>query len=772
MKHLFLIICLFFYVHSISAATDNLLIQGHLTDDKKTHLTDATIQSFVDDSIFVKGCTTDSKGEFKLKVPQTDKTLHLVFNYLGYKRLTINIQPTKETVIRLGDIIMKTDVVQMHEVTVLGKNQISTEEKLMVYPTKEELRHAYDGYSALDVLLIPGLDVNTLNNTLSYLNQDVLLCINGRQATKEEVLGLNAKYIKRVDVYTMGKTEFPESSCVIDYIMKDRDYAGTVSANANHQLTRLSGSGRATAQYYHKKSEFAISVSENYSDFKEKMEGNKVTSYHFPEEKIVRTENYMPSLKQHNEINTYANYIYRDNIQDFYASFRFNRKVSENDIWDSRSYNNVPAIYIRQENTQSQNINPALQFRYNRTLPNSQRLRTELYCSFGNNDYVRWYEQRENDQTANAYRNETDEKSNYLKGTVNYTKTFKNKSSLSIELSQDFTNTDNINLRDEDIYDISLYKSNTRFLAAYNYRIKNKLNIMARLATHISHVSTGNNNVTNYFFTPYMRLTYKHKKHSLSLSGTINSQEANNTNRTGDEYRKNEYEIYRGNPELRDYMKYSVGITHSWNISSRLQWSQTGWGDFYSDCIYYSRYFDENEYAIVREAINRGKSCILGYSAYFQYDIIPKTLIFQGQFAYNFYKVKSFNTVYLQEPFLISKIIFQKKAWQFHVAFRSKRKGITTEEVRKFHMPPLFSIRARYNVKNWNFEAVYYNPFKATEKTLLQSKVLTETTYYRSPHITDNYGYLKVSYRFNYGKKKHKFDNTEVIDINKTTISQ
>lgn len=761
-----------FIVLSMSLFGQELKIQGHLTDDKKNHLTGATIQSFVDDSIFVKGCTTDSKGEFKLEVSQTDKIQRLVFNYLGYKKLVINIQPTKETNIRLGDIVMKTDAVQMHEVTVLGENQISTEEKLMIYPTKEELRHAYDGYSALDVLLIPGLDVNTLDNTLSYLNQDVLLCINGRQASKEEVQGLNAKYIKRVDVYTMGKPEFPESSCVIDYIMKDRDYAGTVFANTNHQLTRLSGDGRVTAQYYHKKSEFAVSVSGDYNDFKEKAEEKEITTYHFPEKAIIRTDNSLPSQKQHDCFNAYANYIYRDNIQDFYASFRFNHKVHENDVWSNQFYDITPVIYTKQEYDYSQNINPALQLRYNRTLPDGQHLRAEVYGSFGNNNYTRWYEQKENEHITNTYRNETEEESFYTKGTVNYTKTFKDKSSLSVEFNQDFTHTDNLNLRGENIYNVSLDKSNTRFLAAYNHRIKNKISIMVRLGTHISYVNTGSNRITNYFFTPYIRATYKYKKHSLSLLGTMNSQEANYTNRTGDEYRKNEYEIYRGNPKLKDYMKYSATISHSWNISSRFKWMQGFVGDFNSNCIYYNRYLDEGEDDIVREAVNRGRSYILNYNTTIQYDIIPKTFIFQGSFLYSFYKAKTLGTIYLHEPYLISKIIYRKDAWLIDAGFQSKRKGITTGEVKKFHMAPLFRVRLGYNVKNWNFEAAYYNPFKATERTWLESDVLTKTTSYRSPYISDNYGYLTVNYRFNYGKKKHKFDETEVIDINQTTISK
>lgn len=749
-----------------------LKIEGHLTNNQKEHLVAATILYFVDDTTFVKGTTTNAKGDFKLEVPQTDKVQRLVFNYLGYKELVMNIQPTKETVIRLGDIIMKKDAVQIHEVTVLGESLVRTEDKLMVYPTKEELRHAYDGYSVLDALMIPGLEVDILNNTLSYLNQNVLLCIDGCQATKEEVKGLNAKYIKRVDVYTMGKPEFPESNCVIDYIMKERDYAGTVSANANHQLTRFNGDGRVTAQYYHKKSEFAVSVSGDYNDFKEKSEENEVTTYHFPEQKIVRTDKSLPSLKQHDNFSTYANYIYRGNIEDFYASFRFNRKVSENDVWNRQFYNTDPVIYTKQENDQSQNINPALQLRYNRTLSNGQHFRAEFYGSFGNNDYTRWYEQRENEKTTNAYRNETEEESFYLKGVINYTKAFKNKSSLSVEFNQNFTHTDNFNLRGENKYDISLDKSNTRILAAYNYRIKNRISIMTRLAAHISNVNTANNRITNCFFTPYMKATYQYKKHSLTLSGTINSQEADNTNRTGDEYRKNEYEIYRGNPELKDYMKYDISLTHSWNISSIFQWIHGGAGYFNSDCIYYNRYFNTEKDAIVREAVNRGKSYILNYFATMKYHIIPQKLIFQGSFAYSFYKVKTTGTIHLHEPYFISKIVFRKNAWMIDAAFQSKRKGITTGEVKKFHMAPMLRVKVGYNIKQWNFEAAYYNPFRATTRTWLQSEVLTRTNSYRSPYISDNYGYVKVSYRFNYGKKKHKFDNTEVIDINQTTISK
>lgn len=67
-------------------------------------------------------------GVFKLEVPQTGKKQRLVFSYLGYKELIVNIQPTEETSVRLGDIVMKKDIIQKHEVVVLGESQVRTEE--------------------------------------------------------------------------------------------------------------------------------------------------------------------------------------------------------------------------------------------------------------------------------------------------------------------------------------------------------------------------------------------------------------------------------------------------------------------------------------------------------------------------------------------------------------------------------------------------------------------------------------------------------------------
>lgn len=757
---------------ALYASAQTVVFTGHVTDNEKNELMAATVRCLVDDSTFVKGCTTNTKGEFKLEVPQTDKVQRLVFNYLGYKELVMNIQPTKETTVRLGDIVMKKDAVQIHEVTVLGESQVRTEDKLMVYPTKEELRHAYDGYSALDALMVPGLNVNTFDHSINYMNQTVLLCINGREATQDEVRDLNAKYIKRVDLYPMGKPEFPQVGTVIDYVMKERDYAGTAAFNANHHLTRLEGDGRASTQYFQGKSEFAVSLSGGYKNYEWEDEGQVVTSYNFPNETVTRTDKSLPSDNNAYKLNGYVNYIYRDKVQDFYASLRMNHSDSEQDDWNSLQYNNLPTLRTMQENEQMKELNPGLKLQYTRTLPHDQRLRAEVYGSYGNNDYDRWYEHREDETVVDAYRNSTTEESYYGSGKVNYTKIFKNKSSLNIDLSQDFTHTDNLNLRGENTYDVSLDKSNTRLNATYNHRIKNRLNLQARVAGHLSYVETGGNEVTNFFLIPSLRLSYMYKNHSFNLQGQATSVEASNANRTGDEYRNNEYEITRGNPDLKDHMKYEFIFSHTWNINKRFTWMT--YATFYlnTNAIYKRCEYDEMRNSLLWKVQNSGTNWQQHYEAAIQYNIISKRLYVRTGLLYNYDKVKVWETIYHHALYAMGYVVYQHKGLRARIGFLTQPESIDNQTGRIYHSPVNIDMNVSYSIDNWNFTLSYCNPYSVEAREEIDLGIYKQSVIKKRHRFYDNFGIVSVSYRFNYGKKKHKFDNTQVIDINQTTISK
>lgn len=765
-QHFVMILFLILLTPSVIRAQTT--IEGHVIDGDKNDMIKATVRCNVDDSIYLCGTTTNGKGEFKLEIPANDKAKKLTINYIGYKETTITINHTTEKLIRLGDILMDKDAKQLQEVTVLGSNMIKTEDKTMIYPTKDQIRHAYDGYSALDVVRIPGLFVDAIKSTLSYHNQDVLLCIDGRKVTKEEVQDLNPKDIKRIDFYTQGMPEYPDSYTVLDYILKERDYAGTVAVNALHNSTP-NGNMKATAQYFEGRSEFTVSASGSYNHLNKHEEGNSTTIYHFPDETITRTNYSLPSLSDGNSIGTYANYLYKDKKQSLHTSLRFNRRESMKDVRNCMTYSTEPTIYTKQEHSNSQTISPSLRLQYYIDLPHKQRLRIEAYGSYGNNRYDRWYENRYDETVASSYSNGTREDSYYMNASMNYTKTFKNNSSVNLTLNHNRTHTDDDNMRDGTLSNLSLDKNNTKLNITYKYSIKKKFSIQANLAGHITNAETNGNEYTDFFFIPYLRIRWVLKDHTLNLSATARSYEASNANRTGDEYRINEYEMFVGSPELKDYVSYNAALTHNWDISKRISWVNYVTFRASPDYNFKLINYDAGRNAFVTNYINIKRNWSFHYETGFDYEIVPGMVYMQALLLghYSGFKDQTLSNVYFA-----GSLRFQHKGWRVRVGYMSPTNGWDYSSGLRIKGPADLSTDMSYSINNWNIGLGYTNPFKATTRTSFDNGEYEKYSSSRTPHISDNYGYIRVSYRFTFGKKKHRFDTTEIQDVNQTTISQ
>ena len=743
------------------------IIEGRITDDKKTDLIKATVRCY-SDSLYICGTTTNSKGVFNLEVPKNQTIRKIKINYIGYKETVISINSTDEKHIRLGDIFMGTDATALQEVTVLSSNRIKTEDKTMIFPTKDEIRHAYDGYSALDAIRIPGLNVNAINSTVAYHNQDVLLCIDGRQVSKDEVQDLNPKDIKRIDLYTQGSPEYPDAYAVLDYILKERDYAGSVAFNALHN-NRPNGNGKATVQYFEGKSEFTVSASGSYNNFTKHDEGVNTTIYHFPEETITRTDYKLPSPSDNNSFNTYANYLYKDKKQSLYTSFRFNRKSGETDTYNKQTYSNTSTTRTRQEHSNSQSISPSMKLQYNISLPHKQRLRIEAYGSYGNNHYSRWYESRTDETVTSSYSNGTLEDSYYMNATANYTKTINSKSSVNLTLNHNRTHTEDENMRDGTPHNLSLDKNNTKMNITYKYSIKKKFSIQANLAGYMTNITTGGKESTDFFFIPYLRMTWMLKKHTLNLSATSKSHEASNSNRTGDEYRINEHEIFVGNPELRDYVSYNVTLDHDWEMSKRITWVDYLVLRTSPNSDFKTISYDNDRGAFVNKTINIKKNWSLHYETGLDYEIIPNTLYMQALLLGS---LAELNNSIRNDIYFAGSLRFQHKGWRAGIGYISPTRGWDYSSGKIIKAPTNLDIYLSYSINNWNIGIAYYNPFKTTKHSTLVNEKYEQYTSSRIPRITDNYGCIRISHRFTFGKKKHKFDTTEVEDVNQTTISQ
>lgn len=766
MKKLNFIILLFL---SYYATAQELRVQGHLIGEEKQDLEAGTVRCYANDTILIAGTTTNMKGEFQLNLPSNEKKYNLQFNYLGYKKMTMTLNPNGEKLIRLGDILLDKKVTQIQEVTVMGTNEIKMEDKTMYYPTREQLRHAYNGYNAIEMLMIPGVMANS--SSVSYFGKNVLLCIDGREATAGEIQDLNSNDIKRIDFYSQGRPDYPEADVIFDYILKERDYLGSIALNANHQLNRPTGNGRGTFQFFEGKSEWAVSVSDNYNHFKSHPEGLTETTYSFPDKTIVRTDKQLSSLNESNNLQAYLNYIFKDKKQAFYSSLRINRNTSDNDNWSSQQYNNSSTLLTKQERRNSTSLNPALQLNYTYDLPRRQRIRLWLYASHGDNQYERWYEQRERETAVSAYRNGTDENSWYGNIDVNYSKTFKNNSTLTLAASQNYTHTDNLNTKMEEVSNQFLKQSNTRLSILYNYKIKKLFNLQLKLAEDVSYTQTNGNKVVTTAFVPFLKLSYNHKKHSLQLTGTAKSGQPSLSNRIGYEYRMNEYEMFVGNPKLKNYVRYNGTLTYNWSLSKR--WTFIIYSSFesLSNQDYSLHRYDSDRNTFVFQSLNGG-SCLWSHSEFvLDYAIIPQKLFFRALAIYDHTNINIWEKKSYDSLFFPCSIYWRNKGWYVYLGYMSPARGMNFngDIYHNFHR---LDFNVQYSINNFHIALNASNPYKAKRKYYVTQPEYTQESVSRIPRIDDHTISLSLNYRFTFGKKKHQFDNSSINDVNQSTISK
>ena len=90
----------------------------------------------------------------------------------------------------------------------------------------------------------------------------------------------------------------------------------------------------------------------------------------------------------------------------------------------------------------------------------------------------------------------------------------------------------------------------------------------------------------------------------------------------------------------------------------------------------------------------------------------------------------------------------------------------------KGHFPGKLEFGVNYSINNWNVDLHMQTPYKAVSKGHLQPIGYERRSESRTPRVSDHVISLSVNYRFTFGKKKHKFDNSVIEDTNQSTISR
>ena len=757
-----------FIILSFSASAQKVKLKGTILDEGKKNLVAATVRCFVTDTCFCAGNVTDENGHFEIQLPGVDE-YKLIVSYLGYKDYTMRLKIDKKD-LQLEPIVLQSDAKNIDEVVVTGSQVTRTTDKVLYFPSKEQLRHASDGYNALALMMIPTLDVDPFTKKVSTIQGQTLLCINGREASNDEIRNLNPKDILRIDFYDQHHPEYPNATSVIDYILAHHEAGGSAVLNGQQHLNKGNGIYGVTAQFYKKKSEFTASVSDNYNNYTPKRSGESTTYFKFPAGTVINEAKNLPSPQNQNAINSYFNYLYQDKKNQFYVTLLLNQDKSNREDLSLQTYSNESVQYKVKDNSSGHTINPALKLDYTRTMKHDQKIRLSLSSSYNKNKYDRSYAALQDEEMTSAYNTRAREKNYMIAPLLMYTKALRKSDVLFATLQYNHTYTHTLYTIDEQPSDDYLTNGEGLLMLGYALRWKDKLKMTLQWADKLIYIDNKKESSLRHFFNPGLFTTYMiNPKNSIRFVAKMGSGDLGLKYRSMTEQRIDKYQIRRGNSDIKTLKFYEIDLIYSLNTKA-IDFAYSTILEVTTDYVPYERVsYDKERNLFVHDYAVGGSGYDLETGPRVKLKVIPGklTLDLAGYYtrrslhAWKNFTINSFNAS--------AKLLFMYKNVSASAQVASPQKSFTDFCV-FYHTPLTYNFNVGYSLNNWHFEFSARNPFSTfVEKREYVSDIYSSYSQNYAPKINDHVFYVNVNYRFDWGKK-HTFNQIEMEKTRNSAI--
>lgn len=762
LRILLILLILPYYLYAQTQQT----IQGKVVDAERQAVVGATVRCLDAAGKLLAGTVTDGSGRFVCTISVPNSQYRLLVTFIGLQNRELNFIGSNRQ-IDLKEIVMQPAENKLETVTVTASQSVRKEDKLMIYPSKEQIRHSYDGYSALASMMIPHLDVDALAHTVSSRGEKTLLCINGRECKLEEVRALNPKDILRVDFYDGYHPEYPTAASVIDYILVVHDHGGTGSVSANEHLNHINGDDFANLRFYHKKSEFSLFVSGEYTHFTEEKSGVSETRLHFPDQTITQCLTDLPASTHANGLSTTLFYLYQGKKDVFSLSVNLRNDHRAKNKYSIQQFSNETASQEVSDRTHSDRLTPALQLYYKRNFNQGRLLRVNLYGSYNNTTLDRDYLAAYGGQTERAYLSTTKEDFYFFNPDILYVMPVK-KHTLTGSFIGVLKRTDNTYTENQNGTDNQLTYGQAIISIGDSYRIPNRLFVSLTLRDRLVYIDNGQHTTFRHYLTPsfFARLTLPHG-HYLRLTSNWGVFDPAVSEYNGSEQRLDQYQVLVGNPNLR------TGGSYQGSFAYEKEWKCVSVENFFcldhvQNNVYSDVTYDDQRRLFVHSFENGGGYDRFLYNMAWIFKLVPGRLkwVVYGEFCYE--KEEDWEAVTKKKFYVGTELNFMYKAFNAKLQWCSPTKRVSGGYITEATFP--LSLDIGYSHKNWHFTLDTRNPFFSTA-----IKKRYQHDYYESysrsfrPLSQDNVLVLGVNYRFDFGKR-HSFQNIQMDNQQHTGI--
>ena len=263
--------------------------------------------------------------------------------------------------------------VELKEVTVKGARAIQRTDGQWLYPTHQQLEASTNGYSLLAKLTLPHLRVDPIMHTITALSNSgsVQIRINDIVASQQDLLSLDVKAVQRIEYFDNPGLRYGEGiAYVVNIIVKKPVSGYVVGADLTNTLTTVNGDETFFGKVNHGKSEFGLSYSLDYHNFKG-LQNDEQATYKM-ESGEVHTIHRQQLEGQNKSLSHNAQLIYSLSDSDYVFQTKL---MAQHDIQPIRSYTRIQTDKgIYDNNSSSQTSSPVLDLYYHSNFAQHQSL--------------------------------------------------------------------------------------------------------------------------------------------------------------------------------------------------------------------------------------------------------------------------------------------------------------------------------------------------------------------------------------------------------------
>lgn len=555
---------------------------GRLIDNHNLPVEFANIQLLnPKDSSFLCGGVSNANGDFV--IPCQQKQALMKVSFVGYKTIC-KLVP----IARIGNVRMQANSYLLKGVTVEAARVVGKVDRQIIFPTKEQVKTASNGYDLLDNLSLPTIIVNRAERKVQSLKGgDVQIRINDVKASMQDVLALQPDEVTKVEFINVPGLKYGDSNldAVINYQVRRR-YAGYVGGVSTMQGTKAGfNNSDGYFKYNVKKSEFSINYSFSYRSVEERSY-ESLGTYHLPTGETLH-RNYLgydsPFLYTTNNVQLGYNLSEPDkytlNVRlNFY---NHNSPVrGMNQLYQESGKANQ---YLQNNRKMLEQI-PSLDIYYSLNMPHDQNLALNLVGTYISTDYQ--YRMREytfnkspDESVKNApltdYSYDATGRKRSLIGEGTYSKNWK-QMALSVGGQYNISHTDNIYVGSSNA-DTELKYSNLYLFTQLQGQQK-WFSYQVGVGATRSSIHQGENGYSKWLFRPQVTLQAKASDRlSFKWSSKITSDIPSLSDLSELRQYSNSFEARDGNSGLKPFTGYNNTLSASWNIPLMSVYLEGNW---------------------------------------------------------------------------------------------------------------------------------------------------------------------------------------------------